>query len=57
MTKAIVLLCDIFMQIVPNYGKCAIVRDSTLFDANLFWVLFCATKNHAVHFVVRILHS
>lgn len=35
MTKAIVLLCDIFMQIVPNYGKCAIVRDSTLFDANL----------------------
>lgn len=29
MTKAIVLLCDIFMQIVPNYGKFAIVRDST----------------------------
>lgn len=29
MTKAIVLLCDMFMQIVPIYGKCAIVRDST----------------------------
>lgn len=57
MTKAIVLLCDIFMQIVPNYGKFAIVRDSTFIWCQFVLGFILATKNHAVHFVVRILHS